>query len=53
RASKVESAYLEIVTKYNYYKEKSLRYFINTASRQYTGCITIKAEYSLFISNKD
>ena len=50
---KVESASLEIVAKYDYYKEKSLYYFVNTASGQYASYITIKAECSLFISNKD
>ncbi|EMD58723.1 hypothetical protein COCSADRAFT_103245, partial [Bipolaris sorokiniana ND90Pr] len=53
RAVKVESAGLEIVTKCDRYKEKSLRYFINIASRQYASYIAVKAECSLFISNKD
>ena len=53
RAVKVESAGLEIVAKCDCCKEKGLRCFVNIVSRQCAGYIAIKAEYSLFISNKD
>ena len=53
RAVKVESAGLEMVAKCDRCKEKGLRCFVDTASGQCAGCIAVKAECSLFVSDKD
>ena len=53
RASKVESACLEMVAKCDRCKEKGLRCFVDTASGQCAGCIAVKAECSLFVSDED
>jgi hypothetical protein len=53
RASRVESACLEMVAKCDRCKEKGLRCFVDTASGQCAGCIAVKAECSLFVSDED
>ena len=53
RAAKIERACLEMVAKCDRCKEKGLRYFVNTASGQCAGCIAVKAECSLFVSDEE
>ena len=53
RASRIESAQLEMVAKCDRCKEKGLRCFVDTASGQCAGCIAVKAECSLFVSDED
>ena len=52
RTAKVRNKSLEMLAKCNRYTKKNLRYFIDTATRQYACYIAVKAKYSLFISNK-
>ncbi|EMD66434.1 hypothetical protein COCSADRAFT_84909 [Bipolaris sorokiniana ND90Pr] len=40
------------VYRYKRCKKKGLRYFIDTTTRRCSGCIAIKAKYSLFISKE-
>ena len=53
RAAKIESRSLEMVAKCSRCKEKGLRCFVDTASGQCAGCIAVKAECSLFVSDEE
>ena len=53
RAKRIESCRLEMVAKCSRCQEKGLRCFVDTASGQCAGCIAVKAECSLFVSDEE
>ena len=53
RADRIQLQENEITFRYKYYKEKGLYYFVDTATGRYTGCISIKANYSLFVTKEE
>ena len=53
RTAKIRNKSLEMSAKYSYCVEKNLRCFVDTATRQCACCIVVKAEYSLFVLDKE
>ena len=54
RADRIKEQRNEItIYRYKRYKEKKLRYFIDTATGRCAGCISIRAECSLFVSEEE